>query len=113
MYRMNQSRGITSRQRMEMEAHERILNRRNAMCESCGDSHADMDSHDNSCQHDNCACGDYSANDFNHTLAMVYSPVQEWQNLYCEEEGFMEGTIFKELNKPFYGPKCTGGSCRE
>lgn len=43
------------------------------------------------------------------SLAMVYSPEQFWQNLYNEEEGFMQGTIFKELDKPFYGPKCQGG----
>ena len=47
---------------------------------------------------------------FNYSLAMVYSPCQEWQNLYCEEEGMMAGTIFKELDKPFYGEKCHGGN---
>lgn len=47
---------------------------------------------------------------FNYSLAMVYSPCQEWQNLYCEEEGMMAGTIFKELDKPFYGAKCHGGN---
>lgn len=48
--------------------------------------------------------------EFNFALAMVYSPVQEWQNLYSVEEGLCEGTIFRELNKPFYGPRCNGGS---
>lgn len=41
-------------------------------------------------------------------LAMFYFPLQNWQDLYCEEEGLVHGTIFKELNKPFYGPKCGG-----
>ena len=45
-------------------------------------------------------------------LAMVYSPVQSWQNVYCVEEGFMTGTIFRELDKPFYGPRCHGGNCQ-
>ncbi|MBQ3002102.1 MAG: spore coat associated protein CotJA [Clostridia bacterium] len=48
--------------------------------------------------------------EFDSTLAMVYSPVQSWQNLYSVEEGLCEGTIFMELNKPFYGPRCNGGS---
>ena len=61
-----------------------------------------------------CGCGCQSDGntypaDFNTTLAMVYSPLQEFQNLYCEEEGLMAGTIFRELDKPFYGPKCYGG----
>lgn len=115
MYRMNQSRGITSRQRLDLEAHERILSRRNAVCSSCGETLSDMNMNmqENDCHDNECVCGDYASNDFNHSLAIVYSPEQQWQNLYCEEEGFMEGTLFKELNKPFYGPKCGGGSFRE
>ncbi len=61
-----------------------------------------------------CGCerndADADSCDFNYSLAMVYSPNQEWQNLYCEEEGMMAGTIFKELDKPFYGAKCHGGN---
>ena len=50
--------------------------------------------------------------DTNNRLGMVYSPVQEWQNLYSSEKGFVEGTIFMELNKPFDGAKSNkGGSC--
>ncbi|MBR5538822.1 MAG: spore coat associated protein CotJA [Clostridia bacterium] len=41
---------------------------------------------------------------------MVYPPEQVWQNIYCVEEGFMVGTIFRELDKPFYGPRCHGGN---
>lgn len=33
-------------------------------------------------------------------LAMVYSPVQEWTELYCESEGLRRGTIFKQLDLP-------------
>lgn len=36
-------------------------------------------------------------------LAMVYSPVQEWQALYDNETGLAKGTIFKELDFPFLG----------
>ena len=33
-------------------------------------------------------------------LAMVYAPVQEWTQLYCESEGLKRGTIFKQLDLP-------------
>lgn len=50
---------------------------------------------------------------FDYALAMVYAPEQSWQNIYCVEEGLKAGTIFKELNKLFYGAKCHGGNCNE
>ena len=37
------------------------------------------------------------------SLAMVYSPYQQFRELYEPEEGFSRGTIFRELDKPFYG----------
>ncbi len=42
------------------------------------------------------------------SLAMVYSPHQEFQSLYDPREGLSHGTVFCELNKPFYG---TGRNC--
>ncbi len=42
-------------------------------------------------------------------LAMVYSPDQEWRELYSEEEALAHGTMFKELELPFY-PACR--SCK-
>lgn len=36
-------------------------------------------------------------------LAMVYSPMQEFDKLYDLDKGFNEGTIFSELNLPFSG----------
>lgn len=36
-------------------------------------------------------------------LAMVYSPAQEWRELYDNETGHARGTIFKELEFPFLG----------
>lgn len=48
-------------------------------------------------------------------LAMVYSPVQEWRELYDEETGLSRGTMFKELDLPFLGswndeaPACQRG----
>ena len=35
------------------------------------------------------------------SLAMVYSPYQEFTDLYSPEEGFEHGTIFMQLHKPF------------
>ena len=49
--------------------------------------------------------------EMNYKLGMVYSPYQEWQNIYCTEKGFGKGTIFAELDKPFKGYKCTKGVC--
>lgn len=46
------------------------------------------------------------------SLAMVYSPKQHWRGLYCVSEGLDCGTIFRELNFPFYPTPCRkGGGC--
>lgn len=37
------------------------------------------------------------------SLAMVYSPVQEWKHLLSPQEGLAQGTIFAELILPFEG----------
>ena len=39
-------------------------------------------------------------------LAMVYSPHQEWENIYDAEIGHSRGTIFKCLDLPFYPVRC-------
>ena len=36
-------------------------------------------------------------------LASVYAPLQEWRDLYDEEKGLAQGTLFSELDKPFLG----------
>ncbi len=46
---------------------------------------------------DNCLTGK--------SLAMVYSPCQEFAGIYAPEEGLCRGTIFMELEKPFYGAR--------
>ena len=38
-------------------------------------------------------------------LASVYAPIQAWQALYDSEEALKHGTLFKELEKPFYGTR--------
>ncbi|MBR5322325.1 MAG: spore coat associated protein CotJA [Clostridia bacterium] len=48
----------------------------------------------------------------NYRLAMVYSPYQEWQNIYNGEKALENGTLFAELNKPFAGYKCNKGVCQ-
>ena len=47
-------------------------------------------------------------------LAMVYSPVQEFHNMYEIETALRQGTVFKELDLPFMGMTVTkGGGCRD
>lgn len=36
-------------------------------------------------------------------LAMAYVPWQNWKHIYEKEQAFCRGTIFEELDKPFYG----------
>ena len=37
------------------------------------------------------------------TVAMAYVPWQQWQNIYEICRGFEQGTIFRDLDKPFTG----------
>ena len=39
------------------------------------------------------------------SLAMVYSPCQEFDGLYTPEVGLSHGTVFIELDKPFWGAR--------
>lgn len=39
-------------------------------------------------------------------LAMAYVPMQIWRNLYTADAGLNEGTIFKELDFPWYPTPC-------
>ena len=50
------------------------------------------------------------------SLAMVYSPIQEWSDLLSPEEGLARGSIFVDLIKPLEvgGANCPlGGGCRK
>ena len=55
----------------------------------------------------------YEKNDFSKMpldelpLTMSYTPMQKLGMLYEEAEGLLRGTVFPELDKPFYG-KYTG-----
>lgn len=40
--------------------------------------------------------------DTNKHLAIASVPIQEWKTVYDEEQAFKAGTIFPELNKPFF-----------
>ena len=42
------------------------------------------------------------------SLAMVYSPVQQWQGLYPVGEALRKGTLFADLDKPFSGKTLLG-----
>ena len=39
------------------------------------------------------------------SLAMVYSPCQVFEGLYAPEEALAHGTMFYELEKPFWGAR--------
>ena len=39
------------------------------------------------------------------SLAMVYSPCQEFDGLYPVEEALCHGTLFTALDKPFWGAR--------
>lgn len=41
-------------------------------------------------------------------LAMAYVPFQKWKNVYDASAGLQAGTIFQDLNLPFYGYKMCG-----
>lgn len=45
-------------------------------------------------------------------LGIVYSPIQEWKELYDLEEGLSRGTIFKQLYLPLEVGNGKGGNCR-
>lgn len=40
-------------------------------------------------------------------LTMAYTPIQRFKDIYNEAEALERGTLFQELDKPFYG-KFTG-----
>ena len=45
-------------------------------------------------------------------IAMAYVPWQIWRNLIeCDEEALKTGTIFNELNLPWYQSACSTGGC--
>ena len=39
------------------------------------------------------------------SLAMVYAPCQAFDDLYSVEEALGHGTLFAELDKPFWGAR--------
>ena len=46
-------------------------------------------------------------------LSMVYSPIQEFDNLYDIDTALKQGTLFAELDLPFSGRTIQkGGNCR-
>lgn len=119
MYRMNNS-GGTPRERLDPRLLERLVTVQDgANCGCNGETRSIAHTHHHPAHRVQESCGCESAHpynayeetnsDFNHALAMVYSPEQAWQNLYCVEDGLKVGTIFRELDKPFYGPNCCGG----
>ena len=73
----------------------------NARGEIAPDDSCGCDCNDEDCAKKNCLSA--------YPLAMCYTPDQEWRNLFEIEEAIFHGTIFRELELPFY-PACR--SCR-
>lgn len=46
-----------------------------------------------------------------HPLAMVYSPLQEFRDIYTPDVALERGTMFSELDLPFEGSKGKKGGC--
>lgn len=46
----------------------------------------------------------------NRPLAMVYAVKQDWNDIYDPEIALMNGTIFRELDKPFEMSGCSKNS---
>ncbi len=51
----------------------------------------------------NCGCDSKMTDKINMPIAMAYVPWQEFQNIDNFKKGYHNGTIFKDLNKPFLG----------
>ena len=49
--------------------------------------------------------GNMQINNEQMPIAMAYVPRQSWQKIYENDKGFMRGTIFEQLDKPFKGAK--------
>jgi hypothetical protein len=53
-----------------------------------------------------CAGCDRGTEHVDHMMpGMTFVPWQKWEDIYPVEEGLENGTIFKQLNKPFIGRK--------
>ena len=78
----------------------------------------------NGAQGDGCGCGEQGVIGNSHpcgengvegrSLAMVYAPIQSWGNIYDPQTALTRGTLFRELDMPFFGDKKAdrGGNCR-
>lgn len=52
-------------------------------------------------------CGGWGL--YDHPLAMVYSPCQNWHEVYAPDVALSRGTMFSELDLPFEPSKCRKG----
>ena len=47
----------------------------------------------------------YTPNEPKQVVGMAYVPIQPFMNIYPLDKGFMRGTVFQHLDKPFMGGK--------
>ena len=100
---------------VEREVHRALTDRNlhphhtvNGQCGPSNVKHTCLDG----CDQDTHACPENGIN--GRSLAMVYAPVQQFQQLYDPQTGLGRGTVFRELDLPFRGDgiSARGGNCR-
>ena len=90
--------GLRGSQRADYEQFSQFLglnSRQSPRREERPSYNTDNENHCNICQS-------------NKHLAMVYPVKQEWCDIYDVEVALINGTIFNQLNKPFYPTGCSG-----
>jgi hypothetical protein len=68
------------------------------------------ESQNNSGSNNNGGNGGNGTHETSAVLAMAFVPRQKWQNIYKHDSGFVRGTIFADLDKPWVGRR--GGAVR-
>lgn len=74
---------------------------------SCGS--LPMQTTESTCAITDCFCHNEIGCIEERPLGMAYVPIQQWQHVSCSSDGLLNGTIFKELVKPFYCTQCSKG----
>lgn len=79
------------------------MNGRACGCTNRSNYRSDVQGNTTTCERSRCGVGAFGSSWglSGYPLASVYSPLQEFDNLYDCENALVRGTIFKELDLPF------------
>ena len=103
---------------MSFGQYDRIDNgprmRRSCGCsDGCSNSGIEGCPRDNTHGSDACHNGRHTWGLVDYPLAMVYSPLQNFEKLFNMETALNKGTVFEKLDLPFMGESVyKGGNCR-